>query len=162
MMGMLSTGGKFLGKAAMPIAIGAEALSVLTAKDKMRAGVTGAAGLGGMWAGAKLGAMGGAMLGSIVPVIGTGIGAAVGGILGGAIGYFGTKWAAGKIYDASTQKKNPQIQQQQQQQVKVIKEETKKIITRQPIKLILDGRVLTETVLEFMDEKTVRRVGAYG
>ena len=115
----LGKAGNFLGKAALPIAIGAEVLSTgidvseakkrgddREAAQELGGGVGGVAGavggtiLGGMAAGAATGAV----AGSVAPGIGTAIGAVVGAVVGIGTGIAGGKLgekAGEAIYDAN-------------------------------------------------------------
>jgi hypothetical protein len=101
-LGTVSKVGKVAGKFALPVQIGAEVLDVATSKDKVKAASKSAAGLAGMWGGAKLGALIGT---AIAPGIGTAIGAA----LGGAGGYFIGQWMANKTVDAIRDNKNKKL-----------------------------------------------------
>lgn len=118
-----------LGKAAVPLAVGAslyegyqgfneadqlvesgeinkETGQAFTEQDetagKTEAVAGAAGGLAGGLGGAKAGALAGAALGSFVPGIGTVVGGAVGGLIGGAAGYFGGKALGEGLGDAAT------------------------------------------------------------
>ena len=102
------TVGKFAGRAALPIAIAAnawEAGSALLDKNKSAAdkkvAVTGA--VGGMAGGALGGMAAGAAIGSVVP----GIGTAIGGIIGAAIGSWGGKKLGDMAGDAMFRRSEP-------------------------------------------------------
>lgn len=89
--GGLGKAGKFLGKVATPLAIGASLLDIATAEDKTKAVGENAGAIGGGIGGAKLGAMIGTF---IAPGIGTAIGGGIGAI-GGSIA--GSKLGGGLI-----------------------------------------------------------------
>lgn len=118
-----------LGKAAVPLAVGAsiyegyqgyneadqlvesgaineETGQAFTEADETAGkveAVSGAAGgLAGGLGGAKAGALAGAALGSFVPGIGTAVGGVVGGLVGGVAGYFGGKAVGEGLGDAAT------------------------------------------------------------
>ncbi|WP_321392859.1 phage tail tape measure protein [Emcibacter sp.] len=89
--GIMRTGGKLLGKAAVPLMVGMSLFDTVSAASRGDAkGVGG--GLGGL-GGALGGAAAGAAIGSVVPVVGT----AIGGIIGGLIGSFGGEAIGRKI-----------------------------------------------------------------
>lgn len=90
----LRGGGKLLGRAALPLAVGLGAVDLIGAARSGNAEAVGRSG-GGL-TGALGGAAAGAALGSIVPVIGT----TIGGILGGVIGGLGGEFLGGKIGQA--------------------------------------------------------------
>lgn len=90
----LRGGGKLLGRAALPLAVGLGAVDLIGAARSGNAEAVGRSG-GGL-AGALGGAAAGAALGSIVPIIGT----TIGGILGGVIGGLGGEFFGGKIGQA--------------------------------------------------------------
>ncbi len=92
-MGLIS---RVAGKAALPLGIGLDALSIASARpgeERNRA----IGGTVGSWGGFTAGAAGGAALGSIIPGLGTAVGGLIGGILGslggGAIG----EWLGGQF-----------------------------------------------------------------
>ncbi|MGK2740529.1 hypothetical protein ACSHT0_06505 [Tepidicaulis sp. LMO-SS28] len=87
----LRGGGKLLGRAALPLALGLGAVDLVGAARSGNAEEVGRSG-GGL-AGALGGAAAGAAIGSIVPIIGT----TIGGILGGILGGFGGEWLGGTI-----------------------------------------------------------------
>jgi len=89
--GLLRGGGKLLGRAAMPLALGMGALDVAEGAAKGDAKQIGG-GVGGV-GGALAGAAAGAALGSVVPVIGT----AFGGVVGSVIGGLGGDWLGRKV-----------------------------------------------------------------
>lgn len=74
---------KFLGKAAMPIALATSALDIATSDDKVRAVGENAGGLAGGLAGGSIGATIGTM---ILPGVGTVIGGGIGSIAGSLLG----------------------------------------------------------------------------
>ncbi|MCC9083646.1 transglycosylase SLT domain-containing protein [Enterococcus faecium] len=74
---------KFLGKAAMPIALATSALDIATSDDKVRAVGENAGGLAGGFAGGSIGATIGTM---ILPGVGTLIGGGIGSIAGSLLG----------------------------------------------------------------------------
>ncbi len=84
--------GKFLGKAALPLALLTEGIEIFRAKDKIKATFQGLGGIGGGFAGAKLGAM-------IGTAIAPGLGTVIGGALGSIGGYLAGRFAAGKTVD---------------------------------------------------------------
>ncbi|KFZ32407.1 hypothetical protein JS44_08550 [Anoxybacillus flavithermus] len=89
----LASTGKVLSKAALPLAVAAEAYSIYKAQDKTKAIVQSGTGIAGSIGGAKLGA-------AIGTAIAPGIGTAVGGVLGGLVGYAAGRWLGGKGVDA--------------------------------------------------------------
>ena len=74
---------KFLGKAAMPLALATSALDIATSDDKVRAVGENAGGLAGGFAGGSIGATIGTM---ILPGVGTLIGGGIGSIAGSLLG----------------------------------------------------------------------------
>ena len=80
--GLLSKGGKLLGKMATPIMAVGELFNIATAKDKVKATGEGVGAIGGALGGASIGAT----IGSAVPIVGTAIGGAIGGVVGGIAG----------------------------------------------------------------------------
>lgn len=74
---------KFLGKAAMPIALATSALDIATSNDKVRSVGENAGGLAGGFAGGSIGATIGTM---ILPGVGTLIGGGIGSIAGSLLG----------------------------------------------------------------------------
>ena len=103
-------GGKFLYKAAKIFRWGGRALfvagavadivSIVQAEDHLRQTVVVASGLAGAWAGVKVGGWLGAKIGTAEePGGGTAVGALVGGAVGAIGGFFGARWAGGKVYD---------------------------------------------------------------
>ncbi|SDO86649.1 phage tail tape measure protein [Selenomonas ruminantium] len=91
--------GKFVGKAAAPIAAVTDAYDLATSDNKgEKAGA-----IAGHWAGAalgaKAGAAGGATIGAAFGGIGAAPGAAIGGALGGIAGFFGGDKVGGMIGD---------------------------------------------------------------
>jgi tape measure domain-containing protein len=83
---------KVAGKAAIPLAVAAELVSVATAQDKVRSASQSGVGLASLWGGGKLGAAIGTAL---LP----GVGTIVGGALGSLGGYFAGRYLGGKIID---------------------------------------------------------------
>ncbi len=105
---VLRTGGKLLGKAAVPLMVGMSALDVYDGVKEGNGEKIGG-GVGGL-GGALGGAAAGAAVGSVVPVIGT----AIGGIIGGIIGGFGGEWLGetlGGWLDDDDEPKKPDTQQ---------------------------------------------------
>jgi hypothetical protein len=61
-----------------------------------------------MWVGVKVGGLGGGAIGTVIePGGGTAVGGFIGGIAGGGFGFFGARWAAGKIYDKIVREYKP-------------------------------------------------------
>ena len=101
--------GKFLGKAAAPVAVGmsgyeayqTEQDTTKTRDEKNVSHAGTAGGLAGGMAGASQGALAGAALGTVVPGVGNVVGGVVGGIAGGVGGYFAGKSVGSTVMGAA-------------------------------------------------------------
>lgn len=96
-LGLLS---RTVGKVAIPVSVGLDAASIVSAtpgEERNRA-VGGAV---GGWGGFAAGAAGGAAIGSVVPIVGTAVGGVAGGILGGLGGGAIGDWIGGRWEDIS-------------------------------------------------------------
>ena len=95
---------KWGGRALFVAGAAADVVSIVYAENHVRQTVVVVGGLAGAWAGTKAGGWIGARLGTAEePGLGTMIGGLAGGIIGGVGGYFGAKWASGKVYDTVEQ-----------------------------------------------------------
>jgi hypothetical protein len=83
-------------KVAVPVAIGAGAIGMMTNDNKSEAAMATAGSAAGGWAGAAGGAAAGAAIGSVVPVVGTAAGGVIGGLVGGLGGGLGGDWLGRK------------------------------------------------------------------
>lgn len=103
---LLRSGKKAFGKLFLPLAIGMDALDIVTSKPGEERNRAIGGSIGG-WGGAAAGAAGGAAIGSVVPIIGTAIGGVAGGIIGGFGGGMLGDWLGGKVSSGSDKKAIP-------------------------------------------------------
>lgn len=94
-LGLLARGA---GKLALPLSIGMDALSIVTAKPGQERNRSIGGAVGG-WGGFAAGAAGGAAIGSVIPGLGTAVGGLIGGIIGSIGGGAVGEWIGSKGED---------------------------------------------------------------